>query len=76
MMRHRWPFLVHRFLYVAVDESTKLHPLVIRERLGQQNDGSECTGLCGDRNLGLIEFIPNLHGDETNEQAEDDAKRW
>src|SRR5262249_8654584 len=42
LMRHRWPFSVHRFLYVAVDESTKMSSLLIREGLTKANDGSEC----------------------------------
>lgn len=75
-MRHCWPFLVHRFLYVAVHEGAKLHPLLIRQALSEQHDGSEWAGLCDDRNLGLIEVIPDLHGDETNEQTEDDPKWW
>jgi len=73
-MRHRWPLSVHRFIYVAIDESMKVHPLLIREGVGQQNDGSECAGFCGDRKLGLIEVIPNLDCHETNEQAEYDPK--
>jgi hypothetical protein len=73
-MRHRWPFSVHRILYVAVHESTKVHPLLTWERVSEDNNGSECAGLRGDRKPGLIGVIPNLHGDESDEQAEDGPK--
>src|SRR6201982_1509174 len=75
-MRHRWPFSVHRFLYVAIDESAKLRPLLCREVLAKDNDSSECAGLCGHCELGLIEVIPDLDRHENNKQAEDDPKRW
>src|SRR6185437_4086959 len=75
-MRHCWPFSVHRFLYVAVHERTKLRSLLIRKGLGEDINGSECGGLCGDRKLGLIEVIPDLDGDESNEQSEDGPKHW
>ena len=57
-MRHRWPFSVHRFLYVAVHERTKLRSLLIRKGLGEDINGSDCGGFCGDRKLGLVEVIP------------------
>ena len=69
-MRHRWPFLVRRFVYVTVNESAKLRPLLFGEAPIEQNDGSECAGLCGDRNLGLIEVIPDLNRDKTDEQGQ------
>ena len=50
--------------------------LLIREGLTKENDGSECAGLCGDCELGLIEVIPDLDGDESNEQSEDGPKHW
>src|SRR6188474_2381214 len=75
-MRHRWPFSVHRFLYVAVHERTKLRSLLIRKGLGEDINGSDCAGFCGDRKLGLIEVIPDLDGDESNEQSEDGPKHW
>src|SRR5262249_27573676 len=70
-MRHLWPFSVHRVLYVAVHEGAKLRSLLIRKGLSEENNGSDCAGLCGDRKLGLIEVIPDLDGDEGNEQSED-----
>src|SRR5262249_39135031 len=75
-MRHRWPFSVHRFLYVAVHERTKLHSLLIRKGLGKDINGSDCGGFCGNSKLGLIEIIPDLDGDESNEQSEDGPKHW
>ena len=51
-----------------------MRPLLIREGLTKENNGSECAGFCGDRKLGLIEVIPDLDGHETNEQAEYDPK--
>ena len=75
-MRHLWPFLLHRVLYVAVHERTKLHLLLIRKGLGEDINGSECGGFCGDSELGLIEVIPDLDGDESNEQSEDGPQYW
>ena len=75
VLRHRWPFSVHRFVYVAIDESAKMYPLLFGEALIKYNHDSECAGLCVDRNLGLIEVIPGLQGDKTDNQAKDDAKR-
>ena len=74
MLRHRWPFSVHRFVYVTIDETAKVRPLLVGEALIEENNGSECAGLCNDRNLGLIEVIPGLQGDKTDKQAKDDAK--
>jgi len=51
-----------------------MRSLLIRQALSEQNGGSECAGLCGNRNLGLIEVVPDLYGDETDQQAEDDPK--
>ena len=50
--------------------------LLIRQILTKEDNSAECAGLCGDRELGLIEVTPDLHGYEANEQAEDDPKRW
>jgi len=52
---------------MTIDESVKVNPLRVGKELGEKNHGSECPGFCGDRNLGLIEVIPDLHGDETNQ---------
>src|SRR5215831_10941594 len=76
LMRHRWPFSVHCFLYVAVHERTKLRSLLIRKSLGEDINGSQCAGFCGNSKLGLIEVIPDLDGDESNEQSEDGPKHW
>src|SRR5262245_20043285 len=75
-MRHLWPFSVHRVLYVAVHEGAQLRFLLIRKGLGEDINGSECAGLRGNSKLGLIEIIPNLYGDESNEQSEDGPKHW
>jgi hypothetical protein len=80
LLRHLRPFLVHGFIYVAIDyvaidESAKMYPLLLREPLIKYNHDSEYAGLCGNRNLGLIEVIPGLQGDKTDKQAQDDAKR-
>src|SRR5262245_11485482 len=75
-MRHLWPFSVHRVLYVAVHERTKLRSLLIRKRPGEDINGSECAGFCGDRKLGRIEVTPDLDSDERNEQSEDGPKHW
>ena len=40
LMRHRWPFSVHRFVNVATNESAKLHLLLFGEVLIEENDGS------------------------------------
>jgi hypothetical protein len=74
LMRHRWPFLVHRFVYVAVDESSEVRPLVFGEATIKENNGSECAGFCGKSELGLIEVVPDLYGDETDKKAEDDQR--
>ena len=42
LMCHCWPFSVNCFVYVSIDESMKLRPLLIQQALGEQNDGSEC----------------------------------
>jgi hypothetical protein len=41
LMRHRWTFSVHRFLYVTIDEGAEVHPLFCREGLTKENNGSE-----------------------------------
>ena len=81
LLRHLRPLLVHGFIYVAIDyvaidESAKMYPLLLREPLIKYNHDSEYAGLCGNRNLGLIEVVPDLYGDETDQQAEDDPKWW
>src|SRR4029079_6014374 len=76
LMRHCWPFSVNCFVYVTLNQSMKMRSLLIRQALSEQNGGSECAGLCGNRNLGLIEVVPDLYGDETDQQAEDDPKWW
>src|SRR5262245_39087858 len=75
-MRHLWPFSVHRVLYVAIHEGAKLRSLLIRKGFGEENNGSDCAGFCGNSKFGLIEIIPNLYGDESNEQSEDGPKHW
>ena len=40
LMRHRWPFSVHRFVYVTTNESAKLHLLLFGKVLIEENDGS------------------------------------
>ena len=76
-MRHRWPFSVYRFLDVAVHERTKSRSLLIWKGLGEDINGSERAGFCGDRKFGLIEVIeviPDLDGHESDQQSEDGPK--
>ena len=68
-VNREWPAMAHEHL------TMKMRSLLIRQALSEQNGGSECAGLCGNRNLGLIEVIPGLQGDKTDKQAQDDAKR-
>jgi hypothetical protein len=74
VLRHRWPFSVDRFVYVPIDESAKMYPLLFGEALIEYSHASECAGLCLDGNLGLIEVIPGLEGHKTDKQGKDDAK--
>jgi hypothetical protein len=51
---------------MSVDESTEMRPLLCGESTIKENNGSKCAGLCGDRKLGLIEVIPDPHGDKAD----------
>ena len=60
--------MVHCYVYVAVNERAEVHNLLVREALIEKIGGSECAGLCGDSELGSVEVVPDLYGDETDEK--------
>ena len=46
-----------------------------REILRQEQDGAKRARFSGDGQLGPLEIVPHLRGDEADQQAEDDAER-
>jgi len=73
-MRHLWPFLIHRCLYVTVDQSINTGLLFLGESSGEYNDSSKSAGLSGNRGLCFIEIAPHLDRDEANQQREKNAQ--
>jgi hypothetical protein len=54
----------------------KIVTAIFRQATVEENDGSKCTGLCGDSELSLVEVVPDLDSNETDWQTKDNAQRW
>lgn len=70
MPRHRRPFLVHGLVDVAVDQRVDARLLFFGQIFGKENDSTQCAGLGRNRDLGFIVIVPDLDGDEANQQGE------
>ena len=74
LSRHRRPFFVDGLLYVAVNQRVNARLLFFGESSGEENDSTQCAGLGRNRYLCFIEIVPDLDGDEANQQGEKDAQ--
>ena len=66
-MRHLWPFLLHRDLYVAVYQRINTRPLFLGKIAGEQNNSTQRAGLGGNGSLCLIERVPDFDRNEADQ---------
>lgn len=59
---------------MAVDESAKTRPLLFWEAFDEEHNAAKGAGFAGNRELGPIKIIPDLHGHEADQQTKDDTK--
>jgi hypothetical protein len=70
---HGRSFLADRVLNVAADELAQAYLRLARERSGEENGSAQRTRFsvdCGARPIGIV---PDLRGQESNQQGKDDG---